>query len=92
MNTLGHIQRCNSIAHGFNRYAFANNNPYKYTSPDWEFFFLAIAAVGAAITAYDTYQNEGASQQQNLLLWVELQFDDSGSTTQKSRVARVGVT
>lgn len=33
---------------------------YKYTNPDWEFVFLAIAAVGAAITAYDTYQNEGS--------------------------------
>lgn len=33
------------------------NNTY----PDGEFVFHAIAAVGAAITAYDTYQNEGAS-------------------------------
>ncbi|WP_404409146.1 hypothetical protein LG272_01395 [Pseudidiomarina marina] len=63
VDALGHIQRGNSIAHGFNRYAYANNNPYKYTDPDGEFVFLAIAAVGAAITAYDTYQtyqNEGA--------------------------------
>lgn len=63
VDALGHMQRGNSIAHGFNRYAYANNNPYKYTDPDGEFVFLAIAVVGAAITAYDTYQtyqNEGA--------------------------------
>ncbi len=29
----GHLQRGNPI-HGFNRYAYANNNPYKYTDPD----------------------------------------------------------
>ena len=63
VDALGHMQRGNRIAHGFNRYAYANNNPYKYTDPDGEFVFLAIAVVGAAITAYDTYQtykNEGA--------------------------------
>ncbi|WP_252730795.1 RHS repeat-associated core domain-containing protein [Colwellia sp. E2M01] len=26
--------RHNSVVHGFNRYAYANNNPYKYTDPD----------------------------------------------------------
>ena len=31
---LGHINRGNSPAHGFNRYAYANNNPYKFIDPD----------------------------------------------------------
>ena len=47
----------------FNRYLYVNNNPYKYTDPDGEFIFLAIAAISIGITAYDTYQtyqSEGA--------------------------------
>lgn len=38
---LGHLQRGNSPAHGFNRYAYANNNPYKYTDPNGEFAIVA---------------------------------------------------
>ncbi|PCK33200.1 hypothetical protein CEX98_03110 [Pseudoalteromonas piscicida] len=34
--TLEHIYRGNSV-HGFNRYAYANNNPYRYTDPDGKF-------------------------------------------------------
>ena len=34
VDALGHMQRGNSIAHGFNRYAYGNNNPYRYTDPD----------------------------------------------------------
>ena len=37
---LDHAQRGNLI-HGFNRYAYANNNPYKYTDPDGELAILA---------------------------------------------------
>ena len=37
VDVLGHMTRGNSIANGFNRYAYANNNPYKYTDPDGEF-------------------------------------------------------
>ncbi|MCG7534775.1 RHS repeat-associated core domain-containing protein [Pseudoalteromonas sp. OOF1S-7] len=33
VGTLGHFKTPNGI-HGFNRYAYANNNPYKYTDPD----------------------------------------------------------
>ena len=29
VDPLEHMERGNSIAHGFNRYAYANNNPYK---------------------------------------------------------------
>jgi hypothetical protein len=49
----------------FNRYAYANNNPYLFSDPDGNLPLLIpiIWAVGAAWTAYDTYttyQNEGA--------------------------------
>jgi len=48
VGTLGHIQRGNPV-HGFNRYAYVNNNPYKYVDPDGEFLHLAIGfAVGFA--------------------------------------------
>lgn len=50
VDALGHMQRGNSIAHGFNRYAYANNNPYKYTDPDGKFVFLT-PFVPAAATA-----------------------------------------
>ena len=32
IDALGHLSTPNGI-HGFNRYAYANNNPYKYTDP-----------------------------------------------------------
>ena len=47
---LGHRQRGNSPAHGFNRYAYANNNPYKYTDPDGEFGIVG-ALIGAGVEA-----------------------------------------
>lgn len=55
VDVLGHMQRGNSIAHGFNRYAYANNNPYKYTDPDGEFawFVYGLAAVAAAFIGYE---------------------------------------
>lgn len=47
VGALGHMQRGNSIVHGFNRYAYVNNNPYKYTDPNGEFVHLAIGfAIG----------------------------------------------
>ncbi|WP_246029051.1 RHS repeat-associated core domain-containing protein [Parashewanella tropica] len=52
VDTLGHLHRGNNPAHGFNRYAYANNNPYKYTDPDGEFIHLAVGfAVGFAVEA-----------------------------------------
>ncbi|HCV04479.1 MAG TPA: hypothetical protein DG048_17725 [Pseudoalteromonas sp.] len=60
VDALGHMQRGNSITHGFNRYAYSNNNPYKYTDPDGEFiqFIIpAIAIIGTAITGYKFYQH-----------------------------------
>ncbi len=36
--------------HSFNRYAYANNNPYKYTDPDGRDGVLVGAGVGCALT------------------------------------------
>ena len=46
-DVLEHIARGNPV-HGFNRYTYANNNPYKYVDPDGEFGILG-AAIGFAI-------------------------------------------
>jgi len=47
--------------HSFNRYSYANNNPYKYVDPDGEFIFTAIAIAAVAYAAYDGYQSGGTS-------------------------------
>jgi len=42
VDAMGHIARGNPI-HGFNRYTYANNNPYKYVDPDGEFGIVGFA-------------------------------------------------
>ncbi|WP_194866990.1 RHS repeat domain-containing protein [Pseudoalteromonas sp. PPB1] len=45
VDTLGHFEAGNG-AFGFNRYAYANNNPYKYVDPDGQIVQFAIVAAG----------------------------------------------
>lgn len=41
----------------YNRYAYANQNPYRFVDPDGEAIILtALLVASAAMTAYDTYQ------------------------------------
>lgn len=63
VDALGHMQRGNPL-HGFGRYTYANNNPYKYTDPNGEFPFLQVGAgvIGFAIGAIsEAVTNENAS-------------------------------
>jgi len=54
VNVMGHITRGNPI-HGFNRFTYANNNPYKYTDPDGEFAWLAVPIlIGAIVGGLET--------------------------------------
>lgn len=46
----------------FNRYLYANNNPYKYTDPDGKFIFTLIAVISVAYAAYEGYQAGGTSE------------------------------
>jgi RHS repeat-associated protein len=49
VDALGHIGRRNPV-HGFGRYTYVNNNPYRYTDPDGEFGqVLAGAGIGGLI-------------------------------------------
>jgi hypothetical protein len=51
VDVLEQMRRGNSAAHGFNRYAYVNNNPYKYNDPDGEFFNVALGGFGAVVGA-----------------------------------------
>lgn len=48
VDMLGHMQAGNA-AHGFNRYTYANNNPYKYVDPDGELGMLATGLIGGMV-------------------------------------------
>lgn len=43
-----HIDRNNTV-HGFNRYSYANNNPYRYTDPDGRFVCGGLCVIGVGI-------------------------------------------
>ncbi|ADN75521.1 ParB-like nuclease domain protein [Ferrimonas balearica DSM 9799] len=47
VDALGHIRRGNPT-HGFNRYTYVNNSPFKYVDPDGEFGLLG-AAIGMGV-------------------------------------------
>jgi hypothetical protein len=49
VDALGHIKRDNPT-HGFSRYTYVNNNPYKYADPDGEFGVVG-ALIGAGVEA-----------------------------------------
>ncbi|AIY67425.1 RHS repeat domain-containing protein [Pseudoalteromonas piratica] len=46
---LGHAEKGNPI-HGFNRYAYANNNPYKYVDPDGKLPVVPLVVAGRCAT------------------------------------------
>jgi uncharacterized protein RhaS with RHS repeats len=50
VDMLGHMQRGNPTM-GFNRYAYVNNNPYKYTDPNGEFLWGAVIGAGVELIA-----------------------------------------
>lgn len=54
VGTLGHLYSSTGI-HGFNRYAYANNNPYKYVDPNGEsaeaVFGTRLGAAGVSAVA-----------------------------------------
>ncbi|WP_412515065.1 RHS repeat-associated core domain-containing protein, partial [Shewanella indica] len=53
--------------HSFNRYAYANNNPYKYVDPDGEFAVVAVPiVVGIIATAGMTHQSGGKVKTPNI--------------------------
>ncbi|WP_197489941.1 RHS repeat domain-containing protein, partial [Rheinheimera sp. SA_1] len=54
----GHMQR-GSPTMGFNRYAYANNNPYKYTDPDGEFGVLGFVLGGAIEAGFQIASSMG---------------------------------
>ena len=43
--------------HTFNRYHYANNNPYKFVDPDGEFAAAAMMVVGVAVSTFVTIDN-----------------------------------
>lgn len=73
----------------YNRYAYANQNPYRFVDPDGEAIFLAaIAVVGVAMTAYDTYQ---AYQRGGVGAAAEQLAFDAAISVIGGGVAKVGV-
>jgi RHS repeat-associated protein len=46
---VSHLSTENGIQ-GFNRYAYANNNPYKYTDPDGKAICGGACVIGVGVT------------------------------------------
>lgn len=64
VDMLGHMQHGNPTM-GFNRYAYANNNPYKYVDPDGQlvnFVFGTVIGIAAEIAVQVMVEGKGFSQ------------------------------
>jgi RHS repeat-associated protein len=57
VDVIEQMQRGNSAVHGFNRYAYVNNNPYKYTDPDGKYVVVTVdpKAAGGNGHTFNTY-------------------------------------
>jgi len=66
VDVMGHITRGNPI-HGFNRYTYANNNPYKYVDPDGKFGLIGFAIGFIADSAIQLATSDNYSLSQALV-------------------------
>jgi uncharacterized protein RhaS with RHS repeats len=64
LGTLGHFDEGN--IHGFNRYAYANNNPYKYIDPTGEAGRLVVGGAKAIYKLYKRYEKTGTLDKKDL--------------------------
>lgn len=78
--------------HSFNRYAYANNNPYKYVDPDGRYAFLivpalyALAAMTAAVTVNGVIKGGQAGSNNFNTGGISYPGSDIGNPTQWSAV------
>ncbi len=52
--------------HSFNRYTYANNNPYKYVDPDGRQATLAVTGMGVLVIGYIYYISQPKTEQERL--------------------------
>jgi RHS repeat-associated protein len=78
---LGHLDRFQSVQ-GFNRYAYANNNPYKFTDPDGKSPLAPILAATCILTRCAQNLTEAG------LAGIEYATESTGSARKNSRAKR----